>query len=89
MGTSRPHAGPSDARPQKDKRLGRRDRAGGVNEFILARDALQVSDDDPRLFVGGEYSQEIGLIEVGFVADTDDLGQTDAASVSPIENGRA
>ena len=54
--------------------LGRR-----LHELVARPDALQVADDHPGLVVRGQGRQKVDLVQVGLVADADELEQADVA----------
>ena len=62
---------------------------GDAQELVAFLDALQVSGDDVGLFVLGQRLDEIHFVEIGFVAEADDLAQAELLVRCPIEDGHA
>ena len=78
-----------DADLQNDDRLDGRRLFRDAQELVAFLDAFQITGDDVGCLVFRERLDEIHLVEVGLVAEADDLAQAELLVGRPVENGHA
>ena len=74
------------ARLQHQHRLAARGGARRRHEFAPVRDPLGIKQDRAGVRVGGEIVEHVAEIDIGHVAERDDMREADAARRRPIEH---
>ncbi len=82
-------AGLRRARLHQDHGFFRCGLLGGLHEGVAGGNALEVADDDLRLGVVAERSQQVDLGDVGLVADAHQLGEAETPAGGVVEDRRA
>ena len=81
-------AGRAAARLDDDDRLGSRGASRGRHELRRVGDRLHVQQDGAALRVAGQVVEQIAEIDVGHIAERDDVGEADVAAARPIDDAR-
>ncbi len=81
-------AGARVSRLQHENRLAARGGARRRHEFAAVGDALDIEQDRACAGVGGEIVEHVAKIDVGHVAERNDMRKADAARCRPIEHRR-
>ena len=84
MRASGPPARLGTAHIQRNDRLAPGNRPGNPHKFLGLLDAFDIEPDDPRPLASFQVFDAIGQIDVGLIADTERLAETQDA----IERGR-
>jgi hypothetical protein len=80
-------AGGTAPRLDDDDRLRPRRDAPRRHELPCIADALDIEEDRPRRRIEGEVVEEVAEIDVGHVAEGEDVGEAEAAGGGPVEDG--
>jgi len=65
------------------------DLGGLFDEVRTVDDVFDIPEDDRGMGIGAQVFEHVGFVDHGHVAEGDELGEADALSERPVEDGRA
>src|SRR3990172_4360717 len=74
---------------ERDHRLALRHVAGHLHKATSLRNAFHIEHNDARMLIIREGGEDVGLVDVHLVAETDELREAKTFAPRPIKIGRA